>query len=547
MKGNKYVARMLAEYNVSHLFYQDFAMPNTLTELKREGVKLILCKSEFGAAYMADGYARASCKPGVVITQAIGSANLAAGLHDAYLAGSPVIAVTDKKTCKYQYRNAYQCSDHKRLFDATCRFNAFCDDPAEWPRILNQAFREVTCLNPGPAYIDSNGFMINTPLDLADLPDEIHINKRFASYPPFRPCAEERDVRSAAEAIMNAKKPVMVVGRGAVISGASEEVRGLAYLADMPVLLTPDGKGILDETDAVFGGIIGAYGMKGANQTVQAADLVFYVGCGTNDHTTLDFTSPDPLTPVIQLDIDPVELGRGFVNCIPLCADAREGLKQLIKAMERQEHREWREQAANNMETTLRAMKAHSESTAQLTPADICGSITRVLPENGIIVSDTGYSAIWSANYIHVKPSQFYTRAAGSLGWSYPASLGCKCAAPDRPVVCFLGDGAFYYYLNEMETAVRNDINTVTIINNNGGYNQCGIIHENLIGKEEAADRYQFTPVNFEKVCQGFHVWYRKVEKADELDEAISSALAAGKPAVVECVTTRDFHPLACK
>ena len=262
MKGNQYIAKMLKEYGVSHLFYQDFAMPNTLTEIKRNGIKLVLCKSEFGAAYMADGYARAAKKPGVVITQAIGSANLAAGLHDAYLAGSPVIAVTDKKANKWQYRNSYQCSDHKRLFDATCRFNAFCDDPQEWPRILNQAFREVTTANPGPAYIDSNGFMLNTPLDLADLPDDVHVNKIFASYPPFRPAAEESYVKAAAEAIDKAERPILVVGRGAVISDASKELYDLAKKADIPVILTPDGKSIIAEDDDYFGGIIGMYGMK---------------------------------------------------------------------------------------------------------------------------------------------------------------------------------------------------------------------------------------------------------------------------------------------
>ena len=278
---------------------------------------------------------------------------------------------------------------------------------------------------------------------------------------------------------------------------------------------------------------------------MKASDLVIYIGCGTNDHTTIDFTMPDPLATVVQMDIDPVELGRSFVNCLPLLADAKVGLKQLSDAVSEKERKSWRDTVRANLKATLRAFDAQLEAAEGMTPVDLCRAITRTLPDDGIVVSDTGYSAIWSCNHINVKPGQFYTRAAGSLGWSFPASLGVKCAQPDRPVVCFLGDGAFYYYFNELETAVRNGINTVTVINNNCGYNQCGAIHEALTGKEEAADRYQFADVDFSKIAEGFGVWYKRVEKKEDLDAAIKEALASGKPALVECMTIRDFHPLA--
>ena len=271
MKGNKYIAEMLKAYGVTHIFYQDFAMPCMLTEVSKTGIKLILCKSEEGAGYMADGYARSSQKPGIAIAQSIGSANLAAGIHDAWLAGSPVIAMTDKKVCKYQYRNAYQESDHKRLFDATCRFNAFVDDPQEMPRILNQAFREVVTGKPRPAYIDSSGFFLDTPLDRADFSDEVCVNKSFASYPPFRPAAEEKFIKEAATAIDTSEKPVLIIGRGAVVSGAADEIYAIASKGDIPVATTPDGKTIIDETDPLWFGIVGKYGMEGTNKIGRAS------------------------------------------------------------------------------------------------------------------------------------------------------------------------------------------------------------------------------------------------------------------------------------
>lgn len=547
MKGNQYLAKMFKAYGVTTLFYQDFAMPFTLTEIRREGIKMVMCHSEAGAAYMADGYARASGKPGLVITQAIGSANLAAGLHDAWLGGSPVIAITDKKANKWQYRNSYQCSDHKRLFDATCRFNAFVDDPQEWPRILNQAFREVTTGKPRPAYIDSNGFMVNTPLDLADLPDEIYINEDFAVFPATRPAADEKYVAEAAAAIDAAERPVLVVGRGAVISGAQKELYELAYKAGIPVITTPDGKTIIDECDPIWTGVCGSYGMAETNKAIAESDLVIYIGCGTNDHTTLDFTNPDPLSKVVQLDIDPTELGRGFVNCIPLHADAKVGLAQLAAAVSANERTEWRAHAKALIDQCISKMDAQIADKSYLSPAHICAAVTKALPDDAILVSDTGWSAVWSCDYIHVKPGQFYTRAAGSLGWSYPASLGAKCAFPDRPVVCFCGDGAFLYHSNEMETAVRCGINTVTVLNNNYSYNQCGAFHVKVMTPEEAPARYQFIEFDAGKLCEAFGVWHKRVTDPDQIEAAVREALALGKPAVVECISDRQAAPLPCK
>ena len=548
MKGSKYIAEMLKAYGVTHIFYQDMAMPILVKEAHKAGINTIICKSEEASGYMADGYARTARKPGIALGQSIGSANLAAGLHDAWLAGAPVIAISDKKSCMFQYRNSYQESDHKRLFDAVCRFNAFCDDPQEMPRILNQAFREVVTSKPRPAFIDSDGFFMNSPLDLADLPDEIRINKAFASYPALRPSAEEKYINEAAAAIDAAKKPLIIAGRGAVISGAAEELRSFASRGDIPIAITPDGKTIIDESDPLWAGVAGFYGMIATNEIIRESDLVIYIGSGISDHTTLNFTNPDPLAKVIQLDIDPVELGRSFYNTIPIFADAKVGIAQLVDAIAKNSRPEWMAFVSAKVKEHLAKMDQQASATDVLSPASVCYELTKTLPDNGIIVSDTGNSAIWTSNYIRMKPGQFYTRAAGSLGWGYPASLGVKCSAPERPVICFTGDGGFFYHSNEMETAVRCGINTVTILNKNGGLVQDGAFHEMMTGDEKTAEPYyRFADVDYCKLAESYGVWHKRVSAVNEINPAINEALAANRPAIIECVTSPKCHPLASR
>jgi acetolactate synthase-1/2/3 large subunit len=378
---------------------------------------------------------------------------------------------------------------------------------------------------------------------------ELFIQEEYKSYPPHRPTAVDGEMLSkAADAIAKAKKPLLLVGRGAIISGAGKELYELAKKADIPIVTTPDGKTIINEEDPLWTGIVGTYGMVCANNTAIEADLIIIVGSQVSDQTTTGWTAPPRAVKTIQIDIDPREPGMKYPDSIGLCGDAKVVLQQLSSAVKAASRSEWRKEVSDKVSETLSEYKdLQLKEGGVISPERLCMEVTKALPDDAILFSDTGNSAIWSGIMIRMKDTQKYYRAAGTLGWGYPASLGGKCGAPDKPVYCFCGDGAIYFHLSEMETAVRNNINTVTIINNNGGYVQTremlDIVYENepIESKEKT---YKFSDAtDFSKVAAGFGCWSKRVTEAKDILPAIKEAAASGRPAVVEVMTSESYPP----
>lgn len=541
LDGYQYIAKTLQGYGVDHVFYVEAMLRMVNKEFGEMGVKRVMAHSENAAAYMADGYARMSGKPGLCMCQSIGSANLAGGIHEAWLANSPVIAFTGKKTPEYQYRGCYQEADHRLLYEGITKFNADISTANQLPMVLRQCFRAAVTGKPRPVHADLSNHT-GRVIEVGSVNESVHIETKYSAYPPHRPVADTDVVKEAIEAIDQASAPVIVIGRGAMISNAGPEIYELAKKGDIPVVTSPDGKALIDETDQLWCGIVGSYGMDCANKVVLDADLVLFIGTQTGDQTTFDWKVPNTETKVIQIDIDPLELGKNYPNSIGLLGDAKAVSKQLLDGIAEAERSEWKEKCQAYVKKTLTAYAEYQQSEAlPMRPERLCEEISKALPENAVLVADTGYSAVWSATMLRMKPGQKYLRAAGSLGWSYPASLGVKCAAKDRPIICFTGDGAFYYHLNEMETAVRNQINTVTIINNNEALVQCrpdlSLVYKDDM--EKMPRRYQFPDVDFCKIAETYGCWAKKVTEPEAVGSVIEEALACGKPAIIDARTER--------
>ena len=549
MTGARFIAETLKAYGVTTVFWVPAILKAGLMEMERAGIRRVLCHSEKAAAYMADGYARASRRPGIAMSQSVGAANLAAGLQDAYLALSPIIAITGRQTASNRYRNAYQEIEHWQLYEPVTKYNAQVDEIGQLPQALRQAFREATTGAPRPVHLELSGFQ---GADVADPEADLEVlaEDAFTRYPAFRPEPEPERVRQAARLLADAERPVIVAGGGAVASDAGPEIVRLAEMLSVPVATSLNGKSVIPGNHPLSVGVVGTYSRWCANQVVREGDLVLFIGSHTSDQATDVWTAPEAGTPVVQIDVEPSELGRSYPNQVSLLGDAKVTVGRLVEALEplgserpfgaeaRQLVARWREEH----EPVL------TSDAVPIRPERLCAEISEVLPDDAVLVSDTGHAAGWTGTMVDLNHAgQRYVRCGGSLGWAFPGALGVKCAEPDRPVVCFTGDGGFWYHLSEMETAARCGINTVTVVNNNRSLNQDrpGVdraYRGTTTGNPE--EMWTFRDVNFARVAEEMGCFGLRVERPSEIRPALEQALDSGRPAVVDVVTDIDaFAP----
>src|SRR5882757_6597880 len=547
MKGARLIAQMLKAYGVTHVFFMDAVLRRALAEMEDVGITRILGHSEKAVAYMADGYARVAARPGICMAQSVGAANLASGLQDPYLGHSPVIALTGRKEPSFQHRNAYQEIAHAPLFAAVTKFSTPVDSTAELPRLLRHAWRAALADLPRPTHLDFCGLQGDV-IELGQTSEPPVIDPEARRIPAHRPVADAADIERATAALTGARRVAIVAGDGAAASEAGPEVLALAEALAAPVATTLGARGIIPTTHRLSAGVAGSYSAPPANRIVHGADLVFFVGCDTGDQVTLNWTVPPPDTKIVQIDADPLEIGRSYPNTTGLVGDPKATVARLNQVIGRPARDSgFAEEAARIVADWRATMTPLVENdTAPIRVERLCAEVTRALPADAILVADTGYSGIWTGTMIELNGAgQTYLRAAGSLGWAFPASLGAKCAAGDRKVVCFTGDGGFYYHLAELESARRAGIAVTLIVNNNSGFGQnlTGVhrIAGNRPGRGEELIR--FGPTDFTAVARSFGVHGIRVERPGEIAPALAEAMGASEPVVVDVVT--DLEPRA--
>jgi len=549
MTGSRLFAEMMQGYGVTHIFFVPAFMLKAFAEMEDMPIQRVMVHGEKAAAYMADGYARASGKPGVCMAQMIGASNLAAGVRDGFMAGAPIIAITGGPTPQSRYRHAYQEVDDVTQFDAVTKFNAQVDSVGRLPDLLRQAFRVATSGAPGPVHLRIQSHLGQ----ITELEAELDplVETAYRCVPAFRPEPDMQRVQDALKMLAAAQRPMIVAGGGVVRSEAQREVVELAEKLRIPVATSLNSKAAMADSHPLSVGVPGAYSRDCANRALAEADLVFFIGSHTGGQVTNNWMFPPEGTKVIQLDIDPQELGRNYPNAVSILGDAKVSLRRMIdaaKASSPEATANWVKRV-QKIVADWRAENAPLRNSAAvpIRPERICKAISEVLPPNGVVVSDTGHAGIWTARMLELNhPGQSYYRTAGSLGWGFPAALGVKCALPDRPVVCFTGDGGFYYHIAELETARRHNINAVIVVNNNSALNQeINLNAAAYDGKPRgrAEEMWRFPDVNFAKIAEGFGCVGMRVEKPGDLNDALKQAIAMNKPVVVDVVS--DMHAIA--
>ena len=545
MSGARFVAETFKGYGLTHVFYVPSIARRILAELELAGIERIVCHGEKAAVYMADGYARASNGPAVCMAQSVGAANLAAGLQDPFLGLSPVIAITGHRPLSHQYRNSYQEIEHFRPFASTTKYSVAVDTVEQLPHLLRQAFRESTSGAPGPVHMDFMGIQ-GEVIENGEADMEVIIEEDFMKRSSLRPEPSPDQIRRTVQVLAESRRPVIVAGGGVTSSGAQEEVVKLAEMLNIPVATSLNAKGTIPENHPLSVGVCGAYSRWCANRVVAEADLAIFIGSHTGSQVTLDWRIPLPGAKVIQIDIDPSELGRSFPTSVAIQGDAKATVSRLVEALEPVSRADWVERIQQLVQDFRDEVAPDFHSDAQpIRPERICQEFTDNLPSDAMLVSDTGHAGIWTGAYIELHHAeQEFMRAAGSLGWALPAALGAKCALPDRPVVAFTGDGGFWYHVSELETATRYGINAVIVVNDNRSLNQCRVGDERVVNANypgmSADAMWQFTDVDLAKVAESMGAFGIRVTDPANISSAIEEALASNRPAVVDVVSDWD-------
>ena len=431
-------------------------------KLYDSSIKHILVRHEQGAAHAADGYARATGKPGVCIaTSGPGATNLVTGIANAYMDSIPIIALTGQVPTSKIGSDAFQEADITGITLPIVKHSYLARDVNKLASIVRSAFHIATTGRPGPVLID--------------LPNDVSTATAEFEYPPpialrgYRLPGEIDPslIYQAAKAIGEAKKPVIYSGGGVISSGASEELRELAERAQIPVTTTLLGKGAFPETHPLSLGMLGMHGTRYANYAISYSDLIIAIGARFDDRITGRLDTFAPHAKVIHIDIDPAEIGKNVRAHYPLNGDVKAVLKELLLRLEVPEAQEWLKQ--------VKAWKAENPLTytridGVIKPQYVIEQIWDLIGGKGIITTEVGQNQMWAAQYYKtLAPRTFISSGGlGTMGFGLPAAIGAQAGCPDKLVFDIAGDGSIQMNSQELATAVAYNLPVKVAILNNG-------------------------------------------------------------------------------
>ena len=545
------LAKMLRAYGAEYVFTLTGAPQDALIDMQNhEGVRVVLGRSERSAFAMADAYARLTSKPTFGIVQfGPGATYLPASIIDAYWASSPLIAISGSTTTNTRYRYEYQELDQTSMFPAITKWAGDLPQPERIADVVRTAVRAAMGGVPGPAYL-------GIPADwfgkrLATAPD-IYAEPAFLRVPAARVAPVAQDVERAIALLAGAEKPVLIAGGGVMLSEAWAELTALAEALNIPVVTTMAGKGSIADTHPLAVGACGRYSRKVANETLANADFCLAIGTKLSSMGTNIFQYPRKGTRIVHVDLDPNSLGRTYREELSIVADAREALKMLRQAataarVNGSKWAAWTKQVQGSVAAWLDDLDRASREPmheGKLNPYHVMRLIDQHLGGDDVLVADTGYMAAWAVTVLQQKQAGRNTlRAAGSLGWAFPAAFGAKLAAgAKRRVFGLTGDGGAGYHLPDLETALRLKLPAVQIVMNN-----CSLAFEyhvqKYVHKEMCPEASEFLDVPFGDVARAFGAHGERVTSAEQFIPALRRAEESGKPAIVDVVVSRELPP----
>lgn len=542
MTGAKAIIEALKAEGVKHIFGLPGGaiIPVYDVLYDEQEIKHILVRHEQGAAHAADGYARVLGKPGVCMTTSgPGASNLTTGILNAYMDSSPVIAISGQVSTSLLGRDAFQEADMLSVMLPITKHNFIVRKPEEIPKVVKLAFKIATSDRPGPVHID-----LPRDVQVGEADMQIPANVTYRKVPKLEPDIEE--IRRAVKLLVQAERPLIFAGGGAIWSGASAEVVELAEMLGAPVVTSLLGKGIIPEDHPLSLGMLGMHGRMAANIAVTECDLLLGVGVRFDDRATGDVRYFAPKAKIIHIDIDPVEIGKNVRVDVPIVGDAKRALRAIIDGLRMQAARQRPSNWLERIEKMRKELAPRMDyDDVPIKPQRVIKEIMGVLSDDAIVVTEVGQCQMWAAHYYIVrKPRRFISSGGlGTMGFGFPASIGAKVACPSCDVIDIAGDGSFLMNSQELATAVENNINVVVCILNN---RYLGMVKQwqDLFYRGRRSAVYLGETPDFVKLAEAYGAWGDRVTRPSEIAPKLREALKCGKPAVLDIIIDPEEHVL---
>jgi acetolactate synthase I/II/III large subunit len=529
MTGANIFHEILKEQNVDVMFgYPGGAVLPIFDSLYETPIRFILTRHEQGAAHMADGYARASGKVGVVLaTSGPGACNLVTGLATAYMDSVPVVAFTGQVKSFLIGNDAFQEADVTGITRPITKHNALVKDVRDLGRIMREAFHIASTGRPGPVLVD-----IAVDATAAKLPEGASME---IDLPGYKPCmvGNYRQIKMAAEAINQSERPVFYVGGGVIISGATEALRALIAKARIPTTTTLMGLGAVDETDPLSLQMLGMHGSAAANFAVQDSDCLIAVGARFEDRVTGNVATFAPKAKVIHIDVDPASIGKNVRADIPVVGDANDILSRMLDLLQPKDRSPWLEK----IQGWKKQYPFQYERAGRIKPQEVIETLGNMTDHDAIIATGVGQHQMWTAQYYKFrKPRQIITSGGlGTMGFGVPAAIGAKVACPDRTVIDIDGDGSFSMTMVELITAVGNNIPVKVIVLNNGYLGMVRQWQELFYGRRYSAVDHPCP--SLAAIAEAFGAKGMTITERAEIGDAIGELLKAEGPVVLDVHT----------
>lgn len=538
MKASDAIIKCLEEEKVEIIFgYPGGAVLPIYESLRNSSLKHILVRHEQAAAHSASGYARSSGKTGVCLaTSGPGATNLITGIATAYMDSIPLVVITGQVKSSAIGRDVFQEADITGATEPFTKHNYLIKEAGNIPRIIKEAFYIASTGRPGPVLID-------IPVDIQKESIEFHYPKTV-NIPGYKPTYEGHtgQIKRALMRLKDSKKPLICAGGGVIYAEAAEELKIFSEKAHIPVVHTLMGIGALPSDSPYYVGMVGSHGHSYSNKVIMEADLLMIIGARVADRATADLKLINEQTNIIHIDIDPAEVGKNIDTTIPIVGDAKNILQQLMEKVDPLDTKEW----VGHINGMKQNHPQKQDPQNYVNPKKALKTLSYLADGHTILTADVGQNQIWAARNFEIKGSRKFLTSGGlgTMGYSLPAAVGAKLAAPERKVISVVGDGGMQMSLSELGTIRENQLDIIILLFNNQRLGMVRELQDVHYGRGKHFGVILDSNPDFVKIAEAYGLYGQRVDSNEAFEAALKAALKSKKGCLIECMVDPTFSTL---